>query len=56
VRTYGTDAEERGLTTADDATVLDAMVAEPKLIERPLVETEKGVRLCRPPERVEEIL
>jgi arsenate reductase len=56
VRTYGTDAEARGLTTADDATVLDAMVAEPKLIERPLVETEKGVRLCRPPERVDEIL
>jgi arsenate reductase len=56
VRTYGTDAEERGLTTADDATVLDAMMAEPKLIERPLVETEKGVRRCRPPERVEEIL
>ena len=56
VRTYGTDAEERGLTTADDATVLDAMMAEPKLIERPLVETDKGVRLCRPPERVREIL
>ena len=56
VRTYGTDAEERGLTTADPDMVLDAMVAEPKLIERPLVETEKGVRLCRPPERVEEIL
>jgi arsenate reductase len=56
VRTYGTDAEERGLTTADDKTVLDAMEADPKLIERPLVETEKGVRLCRPPERVEEIL
>jgi len=56
VRTYGTDAEERGLPEADADTVLDAMVAEPKLIERPLVETEKGVRLCRPPERVEEIL
>jgi arsenate reductase len=56
VRTYGTDADERGLTQADAHTVLDAMVAEPKLIERPLVETEKGVRLCRPPERVEEIL
>lgn len=56
VRTYGTDAEERGLTQADADTVLDAMVAEPKLIERPLVETEKGVRLCRPPERVNEIL
>jgi arsenate reductase len=56
VRTYGTDAEERGLTRADDDTVLDAMTADPKLIERPLVETEKGVRLCRPPERVEDIL
>jgi arsenate reductase len=56
VRTYGTDAEERGLTSADDDTVLDAMVADPRLIERPLVETGKGVRLCRPPERVEEIL
>ena len=36
--------------------VLDAMVAEPRLIERPLVETDKGVRLCRPPEKVAEIL
>lgn len=56
LRTYGTDAEERGLIEADDATVLDAMVADPRLIERPLVETAKGVRLCRPPERVAEIL
>jgi len=56
VRTYLTDAEERGLPTAGDDIVLDAMVADPRLIERPLVETEKGVRLCRPPERVAEIL
>jgi arsenate reductase len=56
LRTSGTDAAERGLIRADADTVLDAMAAEPKLIERPLVETEKGVRLCRPPERVEEIL
>ena len=56
VRTYGTDAVERGLTGADDDTVLGAMVADPRLIERPLVETEKGVRLCRPTERIEEIL
>ena len=56
LRTQGTDAKERGLTEADDDTVLDAMAADPKLIERPLVETEKGVRLCRPPERIEEIL
>ena len=56
LRLQGTDAKERGLTEADDDTVLDAMAADPKLIERPLVETEKGVRLCRPPERIEEIL
>ena len=56
LRTNGTDAQERGLTGADDDTVLDAMAADPKLIERPLVETEKGVRLCRPPEKIEEIL
>lgn len=56
VRTYGTDAQERGLTEADDDIVLDAMVADARLIERPLVETEKGVRLCRPPERIGEIL
>lgn len=56
VRTQGTNAKERGLTEADDDTVLDAMAAEPKLIERPLVETEKGVRLCRLTERIEEIL
>ena len=36
--------------------ILDAMIANPVLIERPLVETEKGVRLCRPQERVREIL
>lgn len=56
LRLRGTDAEERGLPAADDATVLAAMVADPKLIERPLVETAKGVRLCRPKEKVQEIL
>jgi arsenate reductase len=56
LRTRGTDAEERGLTGAADDAVLNAMAAEPILIERPLVETEKGVRLCRPAEKVNEIL
>jgi arsenate reductase len=56
LRLRGTDAEERGLTKADDATVLAAMAAEPKLIERPLVETDKGARLCRPQDKVHEIL
>jgi arsenate reductase len=36
--------------------ILDAMIANPVLIERPLVETEKGVRLCRPQDKVREIL
>lgn len=56
LRLRGTDAEERGLPQADDAAVLAAMTAEPKLIERPLVETDKGVRLCRPQDKVHEIL
>ena len=56
LRLKGTDAEERGLVQADDATVLAAMAAEPALIERPLVETGKGARLCRPMEKVHEIL
>lgn len=47
---------ELGLLAADDEAILDAMVANPILIERPLVETGKGVRLCRPKERVREIL
>lgn len=56
LRIRGTDAEERGLPAAGDQTVLNAMAAEPILIERPLVETDKGVRLCRPQEKVQEIL
>ena len=56
LRRMGTDADARGLPEADDSTVLAAMVAEPILINRPLVETEKGARLCRPQEKVREIL
>ena len=56
LRRRGTDAEARGLPDASDAKVLAAMAAEPILIERPLVETGKGVRLCRPQDVVREIL
>jgi arsenate reductase len=51
-------AEKLGLTRDDvaDDEVLDAMVEHPILIERPLVETEKGVRLCRPQDMVRDIL
>ena len=51
-------AQELGLTRPEvsDDEVLDAMVAHPILIERPVVETPKGVRLCRPQDKVREIL
>jgi arsenate reductase len=51
-------AEELGLTGSDvtDDEVLDAMMAHPILINRPLVETEKGVVLARPQDKVREIL
>ena len=51
-------AEELGLRRPDltDDEVLDAMVAHPILIERPIVETASGVRLCRPHDKVREIL
>ena len=51
-------AKELGLLRPDvtDDEILDAMIEHPILIERPLVETEKGVRLCRPQDLVREIL
>jgi arsenate reductase len=51
-------ADELGLNRPDvtDDEVLDAMVAHPILINRPIVETPNGVRLCRPQETVREIL
>lgn len=51
-------AEELGLTAADvdEDRILDAMIEHPILINRPLVETAKGVRLCRPQDVVREIL
>ena len=56
LRIRGTDAVERGLPDASADEVLAAMVADPILIERPLVETDKGARLCRPQDKVLEIL
>lgn len=56
LRLRGTDAEERGLKTADENAVIAAMAAHPAYVERPIVETDKGVRLCRPQDVVREIL
>jgi arsenate reductase len=49
---------ELGLDDAKltDAQLLEAVVANPVLLQRPIVVTEKGVRVCRPVERVREIL
>jgi len=58
LRKKGTPYEELGLDNEglNDAQLVDAMMAHPILINRPIVETEKGVRLCRPSEVVLEIL
>lgn len=56
LRTKEKLARDLDLAHVSGKAVLDAMVEDPILIERPLVETAKGVRLCRPEERVREIL
>ncbi|CAN5350758.1 arsenate reductase (glutaredoxin) [soil metagenome] len=43
-------------SSADDATILKAMIANPVLVERPIVETDKGARIGRPIERMLEVL
>jgi arsenate reductase len=56
IRKMGTDAEERGLPEMDDEAILDEMTANPAYVNRPFVETGKGVRFCRPQDKVREIL
>jgi arsenate reductase (glutaredoxin) len=58
LREKGTPYRELGLDDPDwtDDELLDLMLAHPILINRPIVETPKGVRLCRPSERVLDIL
>lgn len=54
LREKGTPAAELGLldpATGDDA-ILEAMVAHPILVNRPIVVTPRGTRLCRPSETV----
>ena len=58
LRRKGTPYGELGLddATLSDTALIAAMHAHPILIERPVVRTSKGTRLCRPPERLHEIL
>lgn len=58
LRVARTPAEEMGLTAegVTDDQLLTAMVAHPILVNRPIVCTPKGVRLCRPSETVLDLL
>jgi arsenate reductase len=58
LRRKGTPYDELGLDNPEltDEQLVDAMMAHPILINRPIVVTPKGVRLCRPSETVLDIL
>ncbi|HET7314853.1 arsenate reductase (glutaredoxin) [Salinisphaera sp.] len=58
LRRKGTPYDELGLAdpTLTDEQLIEAMQAHPILINRPIVVTAKGVRLCRPSERVLDLL
>ena len=58
LRVRGTQAHELGLTdpAASDDAVIAAMVLDPILVERPIVDGPRGVALCRPAERVLDLI
>lgn len=58
LRVSKSPAEDLGLTNpaVDDDALLDAMVAHPILVNRPIVCSPRGVRLCRPSELVFDLL
>ncbi len=58
LRDRGTPAAELGLLepTATDEAILEAMVAHPILVNRPIMVTPKGTALCRPSEKALDLL
>ena len=58
LRRRGTPYDELGLDdlARSDEALIDAILAHPILMERPVVVGPRGVRLCRPAERVHEVL
>jgi arsenate reductase len=58
LRDRGTPAAELGLLepTATDDAILEAMVAHPILVNRPIMITPKGTALCRPSEKALDLL
>lgn len=58
MRTTSDLASELGLLdpAVSDEAIMDAMVEHPVLVNRPIVKTPKGVKLCRPVETVQDLL
>jgi arsenate reductase len=58
MREKGTPAAELGLSeeSVSDEVLIEAMIAHPILVNRPIVVTPKGVKLCRPSEAVLDLL
>jgi arsenate reductase len=58
LRRRGTPYDDLGLDQPKwtDSALIAAMAKHPTLIERPVVRTPKGTRLCRPPERLKDII
>jgi arsenate reductase len=58
LRRRGAPYDELGLgdPAMSDDELIDAIVAHPILLERPVVVGPRGVRLCRPPERLHEVM
>jgi arsenate reductase len=58
LRRKGTPYEELGLddTAKSDDSLIDAILAHPILLERPIVVTPRGVRLCRPTEEAAKLI
>jgi len=58
LRRRGTPFDQLGLAdpARTDDELIDAILAHPILMERPVVVSDKGARLCRPPEKVMELL
>ncbi|SET65103.1 arsenate reductase family protein [Thorsellia anophelis] len=58
LRVNKTPAESLGLTAENvkEKQILDAMIQYPELVNRPLVKTDRGVKMCRPSEQVLSLL